>query len=85
MPVMKVSWATAGFILDSAATAFGPCSASSARSGIGTTVQRWPMFATRCFVSASLQAALTTSSRSSARCVIIRSSRMPPAVFVKKA
>jgi hypothetical protein len=58
---MKVSAATPGFSCASAFAACGPCSASSARSGSGWIVQRWPMLVIRCRVSAALQAALTMS------------------------
>jgi hypothetical protein len=81
----------AGFSRASASTACGPCSASSARSGIGTTWQRWPMWVCRWRVGGLAagvdhqeQVAKVACAAASGR-TIIRSSSRPPLALVKKA
>ena len=62
-PVMKVSSDSAGARRPMTAAAAGPCSASSAWSGIGSMRQRDAIVARRCAMSAALQPALTTRKR----------------------
>ena len=75
---MKTIFSTPGARRESAATASGPCKASSAFSGIGMTWQRAPMRCCMCAMSPALQAPLTMTKMSSPRFTNIRSSMMPP-------
>ena len=70
--------ATSAQNLASTNSAFGPCSAISARSGRGSMTQTSDRRARRCASSSALQAALTTRNRWSPKFATIRSSRMPP-------
>ena len=82
---MKRIVAASAQCLASTATAFGPCSATSARSASGSMMQASESCARSSASSSALQAALTTRNRWSPKFATIRSSRMPPSSLVNWA